>query len=238
MQVADRVTAAPRKSVVKRLVALLENEQLLGYLVIAPALLLLLVLVAYPFFMAIGLSVHDKVVGKPGVFVGLGNFWTLLDSQIFRQTLQNSFVFTICSVGLKIVMGMGLALLLNRSIRAQQFWRGAILLPWVVPTALSTLAFLWIFDATYSIINWILRDLGLIDQAVPGDDGRDLREYLARHALFRHFHPGRAGVHPPGTLRGSQNRRGGTAGPVLVCNVAPVEASAHGGHSVFNDFHL
>lgn len=166
MQVADQVTAVPRKSVVKRLVALLENEQLLGYLVIAPALLLLLVLVAYPFFMAISLSVHDKLVGKPGIFVGLGNFWTLLDSQIFRQTLQNSFVFTICSVALKVALGMGLALLLNRSIRAQKFWRGAILLPWVVPTALSTLAFLWIFDATYSIINWVLRDLGLITQPI------------------------------------------------------------------------
>ncbi len=149
MQVADRVTSVPRKSVVKRLLTLLENEQLLGYLVIAPALLLLLVLVAYPFFMAIGLSVHDKVVGKPGIFVGLGNFWTLLDSQIFRQTLQNSFVFTICSVGLKVVLGMCLALLLNRSIRAQKFWPA----PFCPggPHRQSTLAF---FDSHHSIINW------------------------------------------------------------------------------------
>ncbi len=166
MQVAGEVRTVPRMRLVKRLGAILESEQVLGYAVIAPALLLLLVLVAYPFVIAIGLAVQDKVVGKPGVFVGLGNFLTLLQSQIFRQTLQNSFVFTIVSVTFKVCMGMGLAMLLNRSIRAQKFFRGAILLPWVVPTALSTLAFLWIFDATYSIINWVLLHLGIIDQGI------------------------------------------------------------------------
>ena len=88
MQVAGEVRTVPRMRLVKRLGAILENEQVLGYAVIAPALLLLLVLVAYPFVIAIGLAVEDKVVGKPGVFVGLGNFLTLLQSQIFRQTLQ------------------------------------------------------------------------------------------------------------------------------------------------------
>jgi multiple sugar transport system permease protein len=166
MQLAGQVAVAPRERFLKRVVAIFENENVLGYLVIAPALLLLLVLVAYPFFIAIGLSVQDKVVGKPGIFVGLKNFLTALESQIFRQTLQNSFVFTIASVTLKVVLGMGLALLLNRSIRGKKFFRGAILLPWVVPTALSTLAFLWIFDATYSIINWILMRLGLIDRGI------------------------------------------------------------------------
>ena len=167
MQVADHVTtvshAPPRR---RRLSALLDNEQVLGYLVIAPALILLLGLVAYPFFMAVGLSVQDKVIGKEGTFVGLGNFWTLLQSQIFLQTLQNSFVFTFVSVACKIVLGMTLALLLNRSIRGKNFFRGAILLPWIVPTALSTLAFLWIFDATYSVINWVLLHLGLIKEGI------------------------------------------------------------------------
>jgi multiple sugar transport system permease protein len=166
MQVADQITTVPRARLSKRVGALLENEQVLGYLVIAPALLLLLVLVAYPFGIAISLSVQDKVVGKPGTFVWLKNFGTLLQSQVFRQTLQNSFVFTFVSVACKIVLGMALALLLNRSIRAKNFFRGAILLPWIVPTALSTLAFLWIFDATYSIINWVLLRLGIIDQGI------------------------------------------------------------------------
>ena len=166
MQVADRVTTVPRESMLRRLKALFENEHVLGYLVIAPALVLLLVLVAYPFFIAVGLSVQDKIVGKPGVFVGIKNFFTLMESQIFRQTLQNSFVFTIASVTLKVALGMALALLLNRAVRAQKFFRGAILLPWIVPTALSTLAFLWIFDATYSIINWVLRFLGIIDAPI------------------------------------------------------------------------
>jgi multiple sugar transport system permease protein len=166
MQVAERLTTVPRERLLKRLGTLLDNEQVLGYVVIAPALLLLLVLVAYPFCIAVSLSVQDKVIGKPGIFVGLGNFVTLLSSQVFRQTLQNSFVFTIVSVTCKVVLGMALALLLNRSIRAKNFFRGAVLLPWIVPTALSTLAFLWIFDATYSIINWVLLRLGIIDQGI------------------------------------------------------------------------
>jgi len=160
------VTTVPRERLLKRLGTLLDNERVLGYVVIAPALLLLLVLVAYPFCIAVSLSVQDKVIGKPGIFVGLGNFVTLLSSQVFRQTLQNSFVFTIVSVTCKVVLGMALALLLNRSIRAKNFFRGAVLLPWIVPTALSTLAFLWIFDATYSIINWVLLRLGIIDQGI------------------------------------------------------------------------
>jgi multiple sugar transport system permease protein len=166
MQVAGQVTTVSHERPIKRLRMLFENEQVLGYLVIAPALILLLVLVAYPFFIAIGLSVQDKVVGKPGTFVALGNFVTLMQSQIFVQTLRNSFVFTLASVACKIVLGMALALLLNRSIRAKNFFRGAVLLPWIVPTALSTLAFLWIFDATYSIINWVLLRLGLINQGI------------------------------------------------------------------------
>jgi multiple sugar transport system permease protein len=166
MPVVSPLTVGTQKCRGTLLGALFENEQVLGYVVIAPALILLLVLVAYPFFMAISLSVQEKVIGKPGTFVGLGNFVTLLQSQIFRQTLQNSFVFTTISVTCKVVLGMVLALLLNRSIRAKKLFRGALLLPWVVPTALSTLAFLWIFDATYSIINWVLLRLGIINQAI------------------------------------------------------------------------
>ncbi len=161
-----QIPISPAKRLLARIGMLFEDEEILGYLVIAPALLLLLVLVAYPFFIAIGLSLQNKVIGKPGTFVGLGNFKTLLDSQIFRQTLQNSFVFTLTSVTLKVILGMALALLLNRSIRGRKFFRGAVLLPWIVPTALSTLAFLWIFDATYSIINWVLLRLGLIKQGI------------------------------------------------------------------------
>jgi multiple sugar transport system permease protein len=124
--------------------------------------LLLVGLVAYPFCLAIWYSVSDSWVGQTGRFVGLDNFVRLLGSGIFLQTLRNSIVFTVASVALKIVLGMALALLLWRLQRFKRLIRGAILLPFIIPTALSTLAWWWIFDPTYSVANWVLRRLGLI----------------------------------------------------------------------------
>lgn len=142
---------------------LLSREQALGYLLISPALLLLLILVAYPFLIAVYLSLSDATFGELGSFVGLANFQALLKSELFRQTLQNSFVFTSVSVAFKTVLGLTLALLLNRSLRFKRLIRGAVLLPWVIPTALSTLGWWWMFDSLYSVINWTLVHLGLVE---------------------------------------------------------------------------
>ena len=125
-------------------------------------MLLLVGLVAYPFCLALWYSVSDSWVGQRGRFVGLDNFVRLLEGGIFRQTLRNSLVFTVASVALKIVLGLALALLLWRLQRFKRLIRGAILLPFIIPTALSTLAWWWIFDPTYSVANWVLRRLGLI----------------------------------------------------------------------------
>ena len=125
-------------------------------------MLLLVGLVAYPFGLALWYSVSDSWVGQTGRFVGLDNFVRLLGSGIFLQTLRNSLVFTVASVALKIVLGLALALLLWRLQRFKRLIRGAILLPFIIPTALSTLAWWWIFDPTYSVANWVLRRLGLI----------------------------------------------------------------------------
>jgi multiple sugar transport system permease protein len=140
-----------------------QREQTLAYAFIAPALFVLLMLVAYPFVIALYLSVTDAFVGKPATFVGLQNFISLLQHGTFRQTLANSFLFTGSAVALKLVIGLFLALALNQKLRFQKFWRGAILLPWVVPSALATLGWTWMFDSLYSVINWTLIHLGLIE---------------------------------------------------------------------------
>ncbi|HWN91345.1 MAG TPA: sugar ABC transporter permease, partial [Verrucomicrobiae bacterium] len=120
-----------------------------AYTFIAPAFFLLLFLVAYPFVLSVWFSLSDARVGDAGVFVGLDNFRRLLTSSIFLQTLQNSIVFTALALGLKTALGMALALLLFRITKFKRFIRGAVLLPFIVPTALSTLVWWWMFEPMY-----------------------------------------------------------------------------------------
>jgi multiple sugar transport system permease protein len=149
------------------LAQVLQREHVLGYLLVLPAVLLLVVLVAYPFIIALWLSLTDAYVGRNGHFIGLRNFLTLfMEDEIFRQTLRNSIIFTASAVAVKSVLGLSLALLLAQDLRLKRLIRGAVLLPWVIPTALSTLGWWWMFDSLYSVINWTLLHLGVIDKGI------------------------------------------------------------------------
>ena len=167
MAVGGLRVASPPAPLAVRLREWLDRERVLGPLFVAPALTLLLVLVAYPFAVALWFAVSDTVVGRPGRFVGLANFVALWDSEAFRQTFQNAFVFTGSAVGLKLVLGMALALLLNQRLRLKRLVRGAVLLPWVIPTALSTLGWWWMFNSLYSVVNWTGLALGLMEPPGP-----------------------------------------------------------------------
>ncbi len=140
---------------------LIDGERSLGMLLVAPVVILLLALVAYPFFIAIGYALSDRTLADPGVFVGLENFEYLWESSIYRQTVRNTFIFTAGSVAIRLVLGVGLALLLNESFRGRRFVRAAILLPWIVPTVLGTMAWLWMFNPNFSVLNYILVSTGL-----------------------------------------------------------------------------
>src|SRR5437667_4980875 len=144
-----------------------EQEHVFGYGLILPALVLLVCLVAYPFGMAIWFSLSDYWVGSPGGFVGLANYRAILGNETFRQTLQNSFVFTGIALSFKIVLGVWLAMLLARNLSFKRVIRGIVLLPFVIPTALSTLAWLWMFDSLYSVVNWTAIRLHLINAPGP-----------------------------------------------------------------------
>src|SRR5919108_1632516 len=152
-----------------------EQEQVFGYGLIVPALLLIVGLVAYPFGMAIYFSLSDYWVGSPGEFVGLQNFRDVVGNEIFQRTVYNSFVFTAIAVVLKAVLGVWLAMLLFRAFKFKRLIRGAVLLPWVIPTALSTLAWWWMFDSLYSVVNWTGIRLGLI--APPGPNWLGMTSY-------------------------------------------------------------
>src|SRR5262245_61052555 len=144
-----------------------EREHVFGYGLIMPAIVLLLSLVAFPFGMAIYFSLSDYWVGSPGGFVGLANYRDILANETFRQTVQNSFVFTGIALTFKIVLGVWLAMLLSRNLPLKRVIRGVVLLPFVIPTALSTLAWLWMFDSLYSVVNWTAIHIRLINPPGP-----------------------------------------------------------------------
>jgi multiple sugar transport system permease protein len=145
----------------------LDRERVLGPLFITPAMILILLLVAYPFCVALYFSVSNAFIGRPSHFIGITNFVRLWDSDAFRQTFQNAFVFTGISVAFKLVLGISLALLLNQQLWFKRLIRGAVLLPWVIPTALSTLGWWWMFNSLYSVVNWTGIALGILSPPGP-----------------------------------------------------------------------
>jgi multiple sugar transport system permease protein len=150
-----------------RIREMLDHERFLGPAFVTPALLLITLLVAYPFVMALYFALSNAQIGRPSEFVGLRNFVGLWQSDSFRQTFQNAFVFTGIAVAFKVVLGITLALLLNEQLWFKRMIRGAVLLPWVIPTALSTLGWWWMFNSLYSVVNWSGIALGLMDPPGP-----------------------------------------------------------------------
>ncbi len=160
----------PRKIVrprVSRARGLLEREGMLAYLFMVPGAIVLILFMAYPFGLGIYLSLTDKLVGFADFsYVGLENYRYLLTDSIFRQTVENTFVYSFFTVPFKLVLGLGLALVLNQSFRFSRVLRAGLLLPWIVPTAISSLAWLMLFDSVLSPISWVLRDWNLADSNI------------------------------------------------------------------------
>ncbi len=152
-----------------RLRFLVDREEWLGPLLIAPAVVYILLLIGAPFLLALFYSVSDIIVGSTHPrFVGLRNFSSVIGTAKFQTALWNTFVFAFISQALVIVLANVLALALLKEY-PWRWWRWAkwvlrlvILLPWVAPISLGTIAYLWILDSTYSPINWTLEALGLV----------------------------------------------------------------------------
>jgi len=142
------------------------REQLLGYALIAPVAIFLSGLVAYPFLSAIYLSLTEKTVGYPAHFVGLRNYGALLESGRFRIVAWNSAAFTVGSIVVKLVVGMAMALALHSVVRGNQFIRGILLLPWVIPTVVIALTWKWLMDLFRGLINVALIDVGAVTSGV------------------------------------------------------------------------
>ena len=149
------------------LTRVLEHEGLLATALLAPTVLLLGVFIAYPFVMGVWLSLSNTSVGNVGHFVGLANFTKAWNDSIFQTAFRNTFVYTFWATIFKLALGMWLALLLNRHFRGKRLVRASMLLPFIVPTVLSTWAWRWMFDPTFSVLNWLLYKGGFIVTKVP-----------------------------------------------------------------------
>src|SRR4030081_1118970 len=163
MTVSTTVAAARGAIGGRRRVALFEGwidqEGVLGYVLMTPALLLLIVFIAYPFAIGVWYSMSDVQIFGLGKFIGLTNYQTLLNSPVFLQTVKNSFVYTGFATVFKLGLGLAMALVLNQQFHFKNLVRSSVLLPYIVPTALSTLAFLLAFNPPLSPLPWIFGPL-------------------------------------------------------------------------------
>jgi multiple sugar transport system permease protein len=129
------------------------REGQLAYALLTPTLLVILFLVAYPFFSAVYLSVQDKMVGSPGRYVGLNNYLELFRDEVFLRTAWNTVVYTVVAVGLKFVLGLTMALILDQERRFNNFFRTLLFVPWAVPVVIVALNWRWIFDDLSGFLN-------------------------------------------------------------------------------------
>ncbi|MBY3131953.1 sugar ABC transporter permease (plasmid) [Rhizobium leguminosarum bv. viciae 248] len=142
--------------------SLLQNNNVLGFLFMLPAAVFLVCFLTYPLGLGVWLGFTDTRIGRDGIFIGLENYQFLMDDGVFWLSVFNTILYTSVASVLKFALGLWLAMLLNQHLPFKSFFRAIVLLPWVVPTVLSALAFWWIYDSQFSIISWSLMQLGLI----------------------------------------------------------------------------
>ncbi len=148
------------------LARLQESRGALGLVFMLPAAVLLLLFLTYPLGLGVWLGFTDERIGRDGVFIGLENYQYLWTDNVFWLSVFNTLLYTVTASALKFGLGLWLALILNEKLPFKAFFRAIVLLPWVVPTVLSAIAFWWIYDAQFSIISYVLLQLGWIDAPI------------------------------------------------------------------------
>ena len=141
---------------------LFDNRHFLGLLFMVPAGALLLLFLTYPLGLGVFLGFTDAKVGRPGEWIGIENYEWLVTDSVFRLSVWNTFLYTFIASVAKFALGLWLALLLNEHIPFKAYIRAIVLLPFIVPTVLSAIAFWWIYDAQFGIVSWMLERLGVI----------------------------------------------------------------------------
>jgi multiple sugar transport system permease protein len=143
-----------------------------GLWFMAPAAIILLMFLAYPLGKGVWLSFTDAKIGRSGAFIGLENYewlglpWWQDKDTVFWLSVFNTILYTVVASVVKFAVGLYLALLLNENLPFKALIRSIVLIPFVVPTVLSAIAFWWIYDSQFSIISWSLRQMHLIDHNI------------------------------------------------------------------------
>jgi len=141
-----------------------DREDVLAWVFLLPSVVYIVTLVGVPFFLAIAFSFSDVTAGDPSFdWAGVTNYARVFDDPVFWQSLRNTVVFTVISMALIVVLGKILANILIADFRGKWLVRFLVLLPWTTPVALSTIAWLWLLDSVFSPIDWVLREVGVID---------------------------------------------------------------------------
>ena len=163
---AEVASPIVRRDNISLLRGLQHSRAALGVLFMLPAAILLLLFLTYPLGLGVWLGFTDERIGRTGVYIGLENYAYLWDDSVFWLAVFNTLLYTSVASVLKFGLGLWLALILNERLPFKAFFRAIVLLPWVVPTVLSAIAFWWIYDAQFSIISWALERMGLIDAPI------------------------------------------------------------------------
>src|SRR5436305_2990177 len=142
------------------------NRNWLGFWFMLPAMAFLIFFLAYPLGLGVWLSFTDTKIGRVGQYIGAENYEWLWDDSIFWLSVFNTLLYTFVASAFKFAIGLYLALLLNENMPFKAMLRALVLIPFIVPTVLSALAFWWIFDSQFSIISWSLKQMGLITQNI------------------------------------------------------------------------
>jgi multiple sugar transport system permease protein len=162
---AEQVIAETQSHVARRGI-LSRREARLGYALVAPVVICLLLLVVYPFIFAVWISFTDRMIGRPGRFVGLANYAYLFGQPSFRASVRNTVVLVVAVQALKLVLGLGIALLLNQPLRGRNFWRALVLLPWAMPAFVAYLTWKLLYAPQGGAFNMILIGGGLVSTHV------------------------------------------------------------------------
>src|SRR5471030_1329029 len=154
------VKPAPREATAWQ--SLKVNRSWLALWFMLPATAFLILFLAYPLGLGVWLSFTDAKIGRPGVFIGIENYEWLWDDTVFWLSVFNTLLYTNVASIVKFAIGLYLALLLNENLPFKAILRAVVLIPFIVPTVLSAIAFWWLYDSQFSILSWSLRKLGLI----------------------------------------------------------------------------
>lgn len=145
--------------------ALLLNR-MFPYLLLAPVAVYILSILVGPLLYGVYMSFTNKVIGKDAHFIGLGNYIDLLRDEEFVQSIGNTFKYTFVTVIFKVILGVGIALLLNSKIKFVNFARGLVLIPWSVPTVVSVITWKWMYSDVGGVLNAIFRFLGFTRRGI------------------------------------------------------------------------